>query len=141
MLRPVAGRPPSEERYSVLHERVVERERWLADRADRRALAPRHATRQHSLFFSSPYRMAAIDLPQSVLRRRAFRHISSVRSRQPATAGYDPGNQKLPGGSQPPTRDCRALALQRKGDLSSRADFERLGCVRPIALRRPDRAG
>src|SRR5208282_5322846 len=44
MLRPVAGRPPPKERYSVLLEGVVERERRLADRADRRALAPRHAT-------------------------------------------------------------------------------------------------
>ena len=76
-----------------------------------------------------------------ILRWRGLRHISSARSGTIATAAMTQETQKLPGGSQPPARNRRALALQREGDLPARADLQRLGRLRPAALCGADRAG
>ena len=139
MLYAATGRTAPQERHRIFHQRVVERKRWLADRANPRALAPRHALAGRLLH---PVTVGA--RRHSIYRRRSCTgKISATYPRRapPTRDGrYDPGDKKLPGGSQPPSRHCRALALQRKGDLLARADLERFGCVRSAALYRADRA-
>ena len=113
------------------------RRRATARRSSRRSSA---GAAGHALRTSGAYRPAIL-LADGLAAGGGSGHISR---RVPATPAprqtHDPGNQKLPGGSQPPARHRRALALQREGDLPARTDLERLGCLRPAALCGADRA-
>src|ERR1700740_2602517 len=122
MLHTTARGVPAKERDRIFCERMVERGGWLGCRAHRGALASRRAIATAAI----PCRWSCT----------VGNFVTYARRVPPTRDGsYDPGNKKLPGGSQPPPRYCCALALQPERDLSARADLKCLRCLRSVALR------